>query len=293
MKKLQYLFFFICLLGITPSVFGQKKRVKRSNSMHFNFNDASLDSLEEAVMSDGFAYGGLNSMNKVITLGRDNNVNQWSVNSILGVHKNNFDVYMNNFRWSQTTPKWAETDFGISKLWHMNSPFSFVSTYEHAFVNYGTDDDKYGLNNLASLQLIWTKKNTDINLRYEYDWGRNAASILEFSIGHEWDIYNVFTKDKIEITPHFIWTYLGGVTYPVRFFKSNALAPQPFQIANYELELPITWRKVGDIECELSFLYDIPKNVLEGEGSGKSVFYVTGSVVKLFRFKNKRRKMSF
>ena len=106
MKRLKYLFFFICLISFTPSVFGQKKRVKRSSGMHFNFNDTSLDSLEEAVMTDGFAYGGLNSMNKVITLGRDNNVNQWSVNSILGVHKNNFDVYMNNFRWSQTTPKW-------------------------------------------------------------------------------------------------------------------------------------------------------------------------------------------
>jgi hypothetical protein len=290
MKQLKYLLLFSCLLGLTPSVFGQKKRVKRSNGMHFNFNDPTVDSLEDAVMSDGFAYGGLNSMNKVITLGRDNNIDQWSLDPILGVHKNNMDVYMNNFRWSQTDPKWAETDLGISKLWPTKLPISFVTTYEHAFINYGTEDDRYGLNNLASLQLIWSKKNTDVNLRYEYDWGRNAASILEFSIGHEWDIYNVFTRDKIEITPHFVVTHLGGVTYPVRFFKSNADAPQPFQIANYGLELSITWRKVGDIECELSFLYDIPQNVLEGEGSGKPVFYVSGSVVKLFRFRNKRRK---
>jgi cbb3-type cytochrome oxidase subunit 3 len=290
MKQIKYLLLFLCLIGVIPSVFGQKKRVKRSNGMHFNFNDPTVDSLEDAVMSDGFAYGGLNSMNHVVTLGRDNNVNQWSADPILGVHKNNMDVYVNSFRWSQTSPKWAETDVGINKLWHTKTAFSFVTTYEHAFVNYGTEDDKYGLNNLASLQLIWSKKNTDVNLRYEYDWGRNAASILEFSIGHEWDIYDVFTRDKIEITPHFVMTYLGGVTYPVRFFKSNVLNPQRFQIANYALELPITWRKVGNIECELSFLYDIPQNVLTEEGSGKSVFYVSGSVVKLFRFKNKRRR---
>jgi hypothetical protein len=290
MKQLKYLFFLLCIVGITPSVFGQKKRVKRSNGMHFNFNDPTVDSLEDAVMSDGFAYGGLNSMNRVITLGRDNNVDQWSADPILGVHMYDADIYMNNFRWSKTDPKWAETDIGVSKLWHIKAPFSVVTTYEHAYINYGTEDDKYGLNNLASLQLIWSKKNTDVNLRYEYDWGRNAASILEFSIGHEWDIYDVFTKDKIEITPHFVCTYLGGVTYPVRFFRSNAPSPQPFQIANYGLELPITWRKVGDIECELSFLYDMPQNVLEGEGSGKSVFYVSVSVVKLFRFKNKRRR---
>ncbi len=258
--------------------------------MRFNFMDATVDSLEDALLSDGFVYGGTSFMNHVTTLGRDNNVNQWAIDPILGVHKYNCDVYVNGFRWSQTTPKWAETDVGISKLWKLSKPLSLVTTYEHAFVRYGTDDDKYGLDNLASVTGIWVNKLFEMDGRYEYDWGRNAASILEISIGHEWDIFDVFGKDKVEITPRFYLTYLGGITYPVRFFRNNALNPQPFKKANYEIELPFTWRKVGDIEWAVSLIYDIPKNVLPEEGSGRPVFYVTSSLVKVFSLKNKHKE---
>ena len=290
MKTINILLLFFCTTFFTPSVFGQhKKRVKRSNSMRFNFMDASVDSLDESLMSDGFVYGGASLMNHVVTLGRDNNVNQWSIDPILGFHKYNIDVYTNAFRWSQTAPKWAEIDVGISKLWDISKFFNLVTTYEHGFVRYGNDDDKYGLNNLASVTGTWTNKLFDVDARYEYDWGRNGASILEFSISHQWDFFNVFGKDKIEITPHFYLTYLGGITYPIRFFKSNALNPETFQKANYEIELPLTWRKIGDIECAMSFIYDIPKNVLPEEGSGRSVFYVTGSIVKVFSLKHKHK----
>jgi hypothetical protein len=291
MKLLNVTLLFLCVLFFTPSVFGQqKKRVKRSNSMRISFTDASVDSLEDAVMSDGFLYGGVNYMNRVATLGRDNNVKQWAIDPLVGFHKYNCEVYVNGFRWSQTTPKWAETDMGINKLWQLSKPLSLISTYEHAFIHYGTDDDKYGLNNLAALQLIWTNKIFDIDARYEYDWGRTCASNLEFSLGHEFDIYDVLIKDKIEITPRFYMTYLGGNTYPVRFFRNSPLCQQPFQKANFEIELPITWRKIGDIEWNLSFIYDIPKNVLPEEGSGKSVFYITSSFVKIIDFKTKHHQ---
>lgn len=288
MKLLNVTLLFLCLIFLNPSVYGQrKKRVKRSNSMRISFTDASVDSLDETVDASGFLYGGANYMNRVVSLGRDNNVNQWAIDPVVGFHKYNCDVYVNGFRWSQTTPKWAETDMGISKLWQLSKPLSLISTFEHAFIRYGSEDDKYGLNNLASLQLLWTNKLFDADARYEYDWGRSCASILEFSIGHKFDIYDVFIKDKIEIIPRFYMTYLGGITYPVRFFKNDPLCQQPFQKANYEIELPITWRKIGDIECNLSFIYDIPKNVLPEEGSGKSVFYFTASIVKIINLKSK------
>jgi hypothetical protein len=257
--------------------------------MRFSFMDAAADSLEDNLIKTGFLYGGANLISHVVTLGRDNDVNQWGIDPILGVHKANFDVYVNGFRWSKTVPKWAETDVGISKLWQLNKSLKLVSTYEHAFIHYGTDDDKYGLTDLASLQFIWTNSIFDFDTRYEYDWGHNQSSILEFSIGHEWDIYTLFKNYKIEIEPRFYWTYLGGITYPIRFFKSNALAPQPFQIANYEIEVPFRWRNIGQFEWALSFLYDIPQNVLEGEGAGRPVFYVTASVVKVMGFKKRKR----
>lgn len=291
MKPINILLIFLVVCFFTPSVYGQhKRRVKRSNSMRFNFTEASVDSIENALKSDGFIYGGANLMNHVTTLGRDNNINQWAVSPILGIHKYNCDIYANGFRWSQTVPKWAETDLGINKLWKISEPFNLLTTYEHAFVNYGTDDDRYGLNNLVSVMGVWTHDVFELDARYEYDWGRNAASILEFSIAHEWDLFKVLGADKIEITPHFYLTYLGGITYPVRFFRSNTLNPEAFQRANYEIELPFTWRKIGNIEAELSFIYDIPKNVLPEEGSGRPIFYVTGSVIKVFDLKNRRKK---
>jgi hypothetical protein len=283
--KKQYLLLFLLLL-CPIIIFAQtkKKRVKRSNSLHFNFVDSSVDSLENAVMTDGFVYAGVNLMNHVTTLGRDNNVDQWGISPIIGVHKYNFDVYVNGFRWSETVPTWAETDIGISKSWQLSNQFSAVANYEHAFVHYGNEDDQFGLNNLFALQGIWTNKYFETTARYEYDWGTNSASILEFSVAHQFDLYNVFLeKDKIEITPRGYWTHLGGATYPAFLFTSNAVNAQTFQVANYGLELPITWRKVGDMELELSFLYDIPQNVLADEGSGKPIFYVTASLVKLFR----------
>jgi hypothetical protein len=292
MKKINLLLLLLCLPFFTTTLYGQhKKRVKRSNSMKFSFIDNSVDSLEDVVKKQGFLYGGVSGINHVTTLGRDNNINQWGIDPLLGWHKKNMDVYVNGFRWSQSAPKWAETDVGISNLWGNNHPLSIVATYEHAFIRAGSDDDKFGLNNLAFLKLIWKNKLFEMDARYEYDWGRSCATIFEASIGHEFDIFDIFGKDKIEIEPRFYTTYLGSVTYPVRFFKSNALCTQPFQIANYQLELPITWRKIGNIEWNVSFLYDIPKNVLMEEGSGKPVFYVTSSLVKVFRLRrNKARQ---
>ena len=279
-KPIEIVLIFLGIFLITPSVFGQnKKRTKRSNGLRVSFFDASVDSLENAVLGNGFVYAGASAITHVNSLGRDNNVDQWSLNPVVGFHKWNFDVYANGFRWSATDPKWAETDLGISKLWQLSEPLSIITTYEHAFIHYGSDDDKYGINNLFSNQITWANKYFDLNARYEYDFGQTASGLLEFSIGHELDIYDVFTKDKIEITPQFYLTYL-----------SNSANPQPFELANYEIVLPITWRKIGDVECNVSFSLAIPKNVLAEEGNGRPTFYFSGSILKLFTFKSKSRK---
>ncbi len=277
---------FMSFILTTPSVYAQhRKRIKRSNSMRFSFFDSTIDSLENNVMNDGFFYAGGVLMSHVNSLGRDNNINQWAIDPLAGFQKNNLDIYVNGFSWSQTTPKWAETDIGISKMWQLSKPLSIVSSYEHAFVNYGTDDDKYGLNNLISTQLNWTNKLFDTDLRYEYDWGHTCASILEFSIGRQFNFYDVFVKDKVEITPRFYVSNLGGNTYPVRFFNHNpacdANGVKPFQIANYEVELPFTWRKIGNVECNITCHLAVPQHVFPEEGSGHSIFYLTSSIVKI------------
>jgi hypothetical protein len=100
----------LCFCGglVTPSVFGQKtaraKRVKRSKGLRVNFFDATVDSLETAIMSDGFVYGGANFTSNVNDLGRDNNVQQWALNPTLGFQRNNLDVYLNGFSWSKASP---------------------------------------------------------------------------------------------------------------------------------------------------------------------------------------------
>jgi hypothetical protein len=286
-KYLKIFLFFCCVACIsTPSVFGQKKhkRLKKSKGLRMSFFDSNVDSLETGVMSDGFLYGGFNFMNQVNYLGRDNNLKQWAINPVLGVQKKDFNVYLNGFRWSETTPKYVETDFGISKLWHVSKAIDFETTYEHAFIHYGTDEDKYSLNNTFSTQTTWTNAIFDANVNYQYDWGKQSATTLELSIGHEVDLYDVFTRDKVEIDPHFYITYLGGNTYPIRFFNKKLFlesGSEAFKIANYEFSLPITWRKIGVIDCNITFNYAIPKNVFTEEGSGKPLFYVSASVIKI------------
>ena len=293
-KRLTTLLFFLCFCLVTPSVYGQtvkkKKRTKRSNGVRFISFDPSADSLETKVLEDGFFYGGANYTSQVTTLGRDNNVKQWAIAPSVGFHKNSIDVYVNSFRWSETTPRWAETDIGIAKTWQISNFINVVASYEHAFIRYGTDDDKYGLNNLFSTTFSWTNKWFDLDTRYEYDWGVNCGSILEFSLGRQFDVFNKATNAKIEITPRIYMTYLGGNTYPGRLLHNYAPCnegDQSFKIANYELELPITWRKIGNWEAGVTFNYAIPKNVLPEEGNSKSTFYMTAGIVKIFRLKTK------
>ena len=115
----------------------------------------------------------------------------------------------------------------------------------------------------------------------------------DLSIGHEVDLYNVFTKDKVEIDPHFYTTYLGGNTYPIRLFSKTPFlesGSEGFKIANYEFSLPITWRKIGVIDCNLTFNYAIPKNVFSEEGSGRPLFYVSASVIKIGDLKPRKHK---
>ena len=278
----------VCLIPLSSSAQQRKGRIHKSNGLRFSFFDSTIDSLESTVMNDGFFHVGSSFMSHVNTLGRDNNVDQWSINPHVGYQKNNLDVYVNGFFWSETTPKWAETDVGISKLWQLSDPLSIQATYEHAFINYGTDDDKFGLTNLISTQFSWTNKFFDLDTRYEYDWGRSQATILELSIGHQVNIYDVFTDDKVEITPRFYLTYLGGNTYPVRLFYPNSLfaapSPEAFHVAAYEIELPFTWRKIGSSEINLTFTLVFPQNVLPEEGSGNATFFVAASFVKILPF---------
>jgi hypothetical protein len=63
--------------------------------------------------------------------------------------------------------------------------------------------------------------------------------------------------------------------------------PRQLQKANYEIELPITWRKIGEIDYNFSLNYAIPKNVLPEEGTGKPLLYFSFSVVKTLKFKRK------
>ena len=286
---------FLCLILLTPSVSGQhRKRIKRSNGMRFSFFDSTIDSLENQIMDDGFFYGGAQLMSHVTTLGRDNNVNQWALNPLVGFQKHNLDIYINGFCWSKTVPKYAETDAGISKLWQISKPLALITSYEHAFIRFGSDDDKYTINNLISTTFSWTNKFFDLNTRYEYDWGRGSASIFELSIGHQWNLFDVFVKDKVEITPRFYVSYLGGNTYPGRFFYPNPLystnTSKSFQLANYEIELPVTWRKIGNIEWHVSLNFAMPQHVLPEEGDGRTSFYMTSSLVKIISLRKHLRK---
>lgn len=289
-KSITTFLLLVCLCLISSAAFGQKKkRIKRSNGMRFSFFDSSVDSLDNQVLKSGFAYAGTSFTSNVNALGRDNNINQWSVDPIMGIHKYNTDVYLNSFRWSKTDPKWAETDIGISKLWQISDPISFITTYEHAFIRYGSEDDQLGLNNLFSTQFSYTNKFFDFDARYEYDFGRSAASVVEFSLGHEFDFYDVFVRDKVEITPRFYMTYLGSGTANTGSFSART-GLDALQIANYEIELPFTWRKIGNVEASISLNYAIPKNVLAEEGNGKPIFYMAGSVVKILPFTSKKSK---
>ena len=294
-KRLHILLILFCIVAATPSVFGQhRKRVKRSNGQRFSFFDSDVDSLENKTMEDGFFYLGSHYMNHVNSLGRDNGINQWALSPVAGFQKNNLDVYVNNFRWSATDPRWAETDIGISKQWTLPKPWTFVTTYEHAFIKYGSEEDRYGLNNSLSNQFGWQNKYFEVDARYEYDWGTSCASILELSIGRQFNFYDVFVKDKVEITPRFYISYLGGNTYPVRWFNRNPPCDvdgaKGFQLANYELELPFTWRKVGNVECNIALHFAAPKNVVvPDEGSGNASFYLTSSLIKILKTKHKKR----
>jgi hypothetical protein len=293
MKKI-HIFFICSLLFLTnaQNVFGQRK-IKRSKGLRLSFFDATLDSLDNAVLKEGFVYGGGNFANQVIYLGRDNGVKQWAVNPVLGFQKNNWDVYVNGFYWSSTKPKWAETDFGISKFWAISEQIGIITTYEHAFIHNGTEENRYGLTNLASFQFSWTNRFFDFDTKYEYDWGRQCLTTLELSIGHELALFNSVANGKIEITPRFYTTYIGGNTYPIRFFRPNiACIPngsENFQIMNYEIELPFTWRKIGKMEWGISFNYAVPQNVLAEEGSGKPVLYGSVNFIKIMTLKKKRK----
>ncbi len=289
----------LCFCGglVTPSVSGQKptrhKRVKKSKGLRINFFDATVDSLETAIMADGFVYGGTNFTSNVNDLGRDNNVQQSALNPVLGFQRNNLDVYVNGFAWSKASPNYIETDIGISKTWQLGKSTGFVGTYEHAFVHYGSDEDRFGLNNLASVQFIQSTKYLDFAVKYDYSFGLNCATTLELSVGHEFNLYNVFTKDKLDITPQFYLSYLGGNTYPIRLFRTTHCSEtdtEAFKTANYECSLPITWHKVGALDINLTFNYALPQNVFEEEGNGKPLFYVTASLVKIGLLTHRTRR---
>jgi hypothetical protein len=276
MKKIiPFFVVLICLCLFSENLHGQqrKRRIRLSNTLRFSNFDNKMDTSEKEYIKNGFAYGGLHFTNHINALGRDNNIQQWGLSPILGFQKNNLDIYTNGFRWSKTQPKWAETDIGISKNWFADAPLNIITTYEHALIHYGTDDDKYALNNLFSTQINWNNRYFDFDTRYEYDWGRNKAAILEFSLGREFNFYNISSNAKLEFTPRFYLTYLGN--------------PSRFQIANYEIALPITWSKIGKIDYNFSLNYAIPKNVLPEEGTSKSLFYFSCSVVKTLKFKGK------
>jgi hypothetical protein len=277
MKKLTPFFvIFICLCVFSENLYGQqrKRRIRLSNTLRFSNFDTKMDTIEDEYIKNGFVYAGLYFTNRINALGRDNNIQQWGLSPIIGFQKNNLDIYTNGFRWSKTQPKWAETDIGISKQWLADAPLSIITTYEHAFNHFGTDDDKYALNNLFSAQLNLSNPYFDVATRYEFDWGRSKAAILEFSLGREFDFYTISSTTKLEFTPRFYLTYLGN--------------PRQFQIANYEIALPITWRKVGKIDYNFSLNCAIPRNVLPEEGTGRPLLYFSYSVVKTLRFKGKK-----
>jgi hypothetical protein len=166
MKKLiPFFVVFICLCIFSENLYGQRKRrIRLSNALRFSNFDNKIDTLVDNYVKNGFAYAGLHFTNHINALGRNNNIRQWGLSPIVGFQKNNLDVYANGFRWSKTQPKWAETDIGISKMWFADAPLSIITTYEHAFIHYGTADDKYALNNLFSAQISWNNPYFNVSL---------------------------------------------------------------------------------------------------------------------------------
>jgi hypothetical protein len=230
-----------------------------------------VDSLETAVYARRrFGYE-TEYMSRVVYAGRDFGVNQTGLNHQLSYETAHWTVYGKAYHWSGLPNPWAKYDLGAS--YHTSffgEKLSTDFTYERWWYTNGTAANRRQLTNFTAAELEWDEDWAFLAADFYYMFGTGQARQANLSLGRYLDVYRVLGADKLEFAPQFtvMWATVGLTplnTHVNRARRNAEPASDPFGLANYELSLPVTWKKLGRFEGTAAWRYDWPQRRLKGD----------------------------
>jgi len=208
-------------------------------------------------------------MSRVVYAGRDYGVRQWGLNHQLGFETAHWNVYAKAYRWSGLPNPWAKYDLGLSyhREFFGEKLSSEVSLERWWYAN-GSEADRQLLRHFAAAELEWDEDWAFLETDFYYMTGTERVRQANLTLGRYLDLYRVLGADKLELTPTLTATWADVGLAPINP-RTNRPRHEPtsdaFGLANYELRLPVAWKKLGRFEGTLAWCHDWPQRRLKRE----------------------------
>lgn len=279
----------LTLMGLVSVLFAKAQ----INNSQFNIQQVkyTMDSLDYKVSRSSKLIFQTQFMNRVVYSGRDYGLKGYgTVGQLTYQHKSGFWLSTVGYHWQGSKVNFPKADIGIGYSKALDENLSASFGYSRWFY-FGKSADELRWVFSDFLSTYWTINLGFMGLSpsFYYQIGK-SENVAQFALTAS--KYKEFKKPvlggKVILEPNFTWM----ISSRDRFYQSEPTKPSGkiVRVIDYELVLPVTYRRVGLFDFSPKLHITHPVNVLSYDGAkeGKTFMYFTADLkIILWRIKEK------
>ena len=268
-----------------PSMNGPRKVNVKPTRVRIDSTKKALEKTNQFRFKTGY-------LSKVVFVGRNFGVNQFGIApGVTYHHRSGVNLEYEGNYWSEMDNRYALTNAGLYYEKSFSDNFYLSSGYWRSFFHSSDRDERKMLNNYFTLEGGWFNTLGSLGASYYFVSGTEQAHRLDLNLSKSIDFYAILGADRLSLEPAF--TFMFSTANYLLFLDdlpdAEVSNPMAFKIANYELVLPIIYRKLRKFEITGAWHYASPVNVIQGENL-KSFSYLTLEITRILTHKNVQLK---
>jgi len=246
-----------------------------------------VDSLEDAIEKTSQFQFQAGYANKVIYAGRNFGIDQSGASFGTSYHHSSgLTVEYEGSYWSGVENRYALTELGAYYEKSVLKDFYVTAGYWRLFYRNGDEEERNMFTNFFLVDESWFTSFGQLNASYFLITGSETAHRLDVNLSKSIDLYHFLHADKFTIEPTFTLTFatVNYLRFLSTFTEETNQSQSAFQIGNYEFTLPLTYKKLGKYELNVSWHRAWPV-AIPGEDNPNPVSYFTVKVIRMLLFK--------
>jgi len=250
----------------------KKDQIDSIKQLRNDLIDSSIDKLDK-ISHVEFA---VDYMSKVVYLGRNYGIKGYAVNltagyyhkigfygEVIGYHLSDVPSSKQNDPVSQYL---AQVDLALGFRREILENWNIDLSYSYWIILYGNSNFRNALKNSFDLNTSYELSGFQAAVDLFYMWGKNSDFEMTFGIGKGFNLYHLFGKDRLIITP----TFNVGLGSTSGLVKKNQLLtetnPQKsanldkFRLLDLEPSIPVEYH-IGPMDITVSASLELPQNI--------------------------------